>query len=109
MFKLNNSSASKIAVGILSAVITLSLSYSLASASTTNDQSIRLRQEPNTSSAILKTLDKRIGNYTIRDYFFPPEQDEESTGQIAALYMQKAHKGLPRKVLDSLTERKRDD
>ncbi|MCQ2910929.1 MAG: C40 family peptidase [Clostridia bacterium] len=60
MFKLNNSSASKIAVGILSAVITLSLSYSLASASTTNDQSIRLRQEPNTSSAILKTLDKNV-------------------------------------------------
>lgn len=38
-----------------------------------------------------------------------PEQNEESTRQIAALYTQTAHKGLPRKVLDSLTERKRDD
>ncbi len=42
-------------------------------------------------------------------YLSIPEQDEESTRQIAALYTQIAHKGLPRKVLDSLTERKRDD
>lgn len=42
-------------------------------------------------------------------YLALPEQDEVSTGHIAARYTELAHKGLPAKVLSSLTNRKRDD
>ncbi len=42
-------------------------------------------------------------------YLALPEQDEDSTGQIAARYTALARKGLPAKVLSSLTDRKRDD
>lgn len=61
MFKLNNSSASKIAVGILSAVITLSLSYSLASASTTNGTNINFRKGPGLE---YETYENKLNNNT---------------------------------------------
>ena len=67
--------------------------------------------ETESFSVVLTT---NVGISNLRDgdnarYIGLPEQNEESSGRIAALYMDAAHKGLPAKVLNSLTGKKTDD
>ena len=62
--------------------------------------------------SVVLTTNVRISNLGDGDnarYIDLPEQNEESSEQIASLYMNSAHKGLPAKVLESLTSKKTDD